>query len=206
MCRNNRIIGTLVFVSVWCSVCCLIPFPFQGQWILFLCPINYLVYSSTAFNLCVADIHILFSTRFYYATNTQFRADLHLCFLLHVLFLISAILLPHSELDWSIIAKLISLNVTHNCNTTTTSTQLQKRSFHVIKRTRTSSKYEKCTCKACKNTVFHRQICKSVGFFLATREDPSWLFCKYGNHTSFRSYNFRSTTAICRSLRQRFLK
>ena len=32
------------------------------------------------------------------------------------------------------------------------------------------SKDEKCTCKACKNTVFHCQICKSVGFLL-----PSWL-------------------------------
>ena len=69
------------------------------------------------------------------------------------------------------------------------------------------SKDEKCTCKACKNTVFHCQICKSVGFLL-----PSWLrrthcfFCKYGNHSSFRSCNFRSTTAIRRSLRQRFLK
>ena len=32
------------------------------------------------------------------------------------------------------------------------------------------SKEEKCTCKTCKNTVFHCQICKSVGFLL-----PSWL-------------------------------
>ena len=32
------------------------------------------------------------------------------------------------------------------------------------------SKHEKCTCKACKNTVFHCQICKSVGFLLS-----SWL-------------------------------
>ena len=28
------------------------------------------------------------------------------------------------------------------------------------------SKEEKCTCKACKNSVFHCQICKSVGFLL----------------------------------------
>jgi len=28
------------------------------------------------------------------------------------------------------------------------------------------SKDEKCTCKACKNTVFHCQICKFVGFLL----------------------------------------
>ena len=32
------------------------------------------------------------------------------------------------------------------------------------------SKDEKCTCKACKNTVFHCQICKSVVFLF-----PSWL-------------------------------
>ena len=36
------------------------------------------------------------------------------------------------------------------------------------------SKGEKCTCKACKNTVFHCQICKFVGFFLMP--SSSWLF------------------------------
>ena len=34
------------------------------------------------------------------------------------------------------------------------------------------SKNEKCTCKACKNTVFHCQICKFVGFLLPW---SSWL-------------------------------
>ena len=34
------------------------------------------------------------------------------------------------------------------------------------------SKNEKCTCKACKYTVFHCQICKFVGFFLLS---SSWL-------------------------------
>ena len=34
------------------------------------------------------------------------------------------------------------------------------------------SKHEKCTCKACKNTVFHCQICKFVGFLLLS---SSWL-------------------------------
>ena len=34
------------------------------------------------------------------------------------------------------------------------------------------SKIEKCTCKACKNTVFHCQICKFVGFLLPS---SSWL-------------------------------
>ena len=34
------------------------------------------------------------------------------------------------------------------------------------------SKAEKCTCKACKNPVFHCQICKFVGFLLSS---SSWL-------------------------------
>ena len=34
------------------------------------------------------------------------------------------------------------------------------------------SKDENCTCKACKNTVFHCQICKFVGFLLPS---SSWL-------------------------------
>ena len=34
------------------------------------------------------------------------------------------------------------------------------------------SKNEKCTCKACKNTVFHCQICKYVGVLLPS---SSWL-------------------------------
>ena len=34
------------------------------------------------------------------------------------------------------------------------------------------SKDEICTCKACKNTVFHCQICKFVGFLLPS---SSWL-------------------------------
>ena len=34
------------------------------------------------------------------------------------------------------------------------------------------SKNEKCTCKACKNTIFHCQICKFVGFLLPS---SSWL-------------------------------
>ena len=34
------------------------------------------------------------------------------------------------------------------------------------------SKGEKCTCKACKNNVFHCQICKFMGFLLPS---SSWL-------------------------------
>ena len=52
----------------------------------------------------------------------------------------------------------------------TSSTQLQNRSFHVVEIK--MSKDEKCTCKACKNTVFHCQICKFVGFLLPL---SSWL-------------------------------
>ena len=75
------------------------------------------------------------------------------------------------------------------------------------------SKDEKCTCKACKNTAFHCQICKFVGFVLPL---SSWLlsatrrthcFCILNMETTvpFGRANFRSTTAIRRSLRQPFL-
>ena len=64
------------------------------------------------------------------------------------------------------------LNICHHM--LTSSTQLQNRSFHVVERMRTSSKCQdgKCTCKACKNTVFYCQICKFVGFLLPS---SSWL-------------------------------
>ena len=44
----------------------------------------------------------------------------------------------------------------------------------------------------------------SISF--APREELIVFAYKYGNHSSFRSYNFRSTTAICRYLRQSVLK
>ena len=66
------------------------------------------------------------------------------------------------------------LNMCHHM--LTSSTQLQNRSLHVVEWTRTSSKCQKkkkkCTCKACKNTVFHCQICKFVRFLLPS---SSWL-------------------------------
>ena len=44
------------------------------------------------------------------------------------------------------------------------------------------SKDEKCTCKACKNTVFRCQICKFVGFLLPSSswllKLPPWLLLK----------------------------
>ena len=47
------------------------------------------------------------------------------------------------------------------------------------------SKDEKCTCKACKNTVFNCQICKFVGFLLLS---SSW-FLKLPN--VLLKHNFR---------------
>ena len=46
------------------------------------------------------------------------------------------------------------------------------------------SKDEICTCKACKNTVFHCQICKFVGFLLPS---SSWLL-KLPNTRSTRRH------------------
>ena len=63
--------------------------------------------------------------------------------------------------------KKTKVNICHHI--LSSSTQLQNRSFHVVERTRTSAKCrknEKCTCKACKTNVFHRQICKFVTFLL----------------------------------------
>ena len=57
----------------------------------------------------------------------------------------------------------------------TLSTQLQNRPFHVEERTGTSSKCQKmknARAKRAKNTVFHCQICKFVGFLLLS---SSWL-------------------------------
>ena len=50
--------------------------------------------------------------------------------------------------------------------------QRHNTSFHcVVERTITAvecNKIEKCTCKACKNAVFHFQICKFVRFLLSS--------------------------------------
>ena len=46
------------------------------------------------------------------------------------------------------------------------------------------SKDENCTCKACKNPVFHSQICKFVGFLLPW---SSWLL-KLPNNSHLRRY------------------
>ena len=73
------------------------------------------------------------------------------------------------ELNWNqrLGHKKTNLNICHHM--LTSSTQLQNRSFHVVERTK---KDEKCTCKACKNPVFHCQLCKFVGFLFLS---SSWL-------------------------------
>ena len=50
------------------------------------------------------------------------------------------------------------------------------------------SKDEICTCKACKNTVFHCQICKFVRFLLPS---SSWLL-----KLPIRIFNSRRTSGI----------
>ena len=79
------------------------------------------------------------------------------------------------ELNWNqrLGHEKTKLNICHHM--LASSTQLQNKSFHVVERTRTSTKCQKmkkCTCKACKNTVFHCQICKFVGFSFPL---SSWL-------------------------------
>ena len=83
-------------------------------------------------------------------------------------------LLTVRELIWNqrLEHRKTKLNICHHMPTS--SIQLQNSSSHVVERTRTSTKCqknEKCTCKACKNIVFHCQLCKFVGFLLP----KSWL-------------------------------
>ena len=61
------------------------------------------------------------------------------------------------------------LNICHHMLTSSTQLQSRRKNENVYK----MSKNEKCTCKACKNTVFHCQICKFVGFLLPP--SSSWL-------------------------------
>ena len=79
------------------------------------------------------------------------------------------------ELNWNkrLGHKKRKLNICHHM--LTSSTQLQNRSFHVVERTRTSSKCQNmknARAKRAKNTVFHCQICKFVEFLLPS---SSWL-------------------------------
>ena len=92
------------------------------------------------------------------------------------------------ELNWNqrLGYKKTKLNICHHM--LTSSTQLQNWSVHVVERTRTSTKCEKneiCTCKACKNTIFHCQICKFAGFLLPS---SPWLL-KLPNNWEFEIYD-----------------
>ena len=63
--------------------------------------------------------------------------------------------------------KKTKINICHD--KLTSSTQLQNRSFHVVEKTRTSSKCQKmknARAKRAKNIVFHCQICQFVTFLL----------------------------------------
>ena len=118
------------------------------------------------------------------------------------------------ELSWNqrLGHKETKLNICHHV--LTSSTQLQNWSFHLVERTRTSTKCQKlkkCTCKACKNGVFHCQICKLVGFLLPS---SSWLLKlpnnrvgkyklkkhQFRNKTKESGTNFRYLVAIANSL------
>ena len=68
--------------------------------------------------------------------------------------------------------KKTKLNICHDM--LTSSTQLPNKSFHVVERTRTSSKCQKMKNARAKRAkiIFHCQICKFVGFLLPS---SSWL-------------------------------
>ena len=72
------------------------------------------------------------------------------------------------ELNWNqrLVYKKTKLNVCHHM--LTSSTQRRRKNENVFK----MSKDERYTCKACKNPVFHCQICKFVRFLLPS---SSWL-------------------------------
>ena len=79
------------------------------------------------------------------------------------------------ELNWNqrLGHKKTKLDICHHM--LTLSTQLQKRSFHVIERTRTSSKCQKmknALAKRAKVLFFVVKICKFVGLLLPS---SSWL-------------------------------
>ena len=79
------------------------------------------------------------------------------------------------ELNWNqrLGHKKTKLNICHHMLSSTT--HLQNRSSHFVKKTRTSiqrQKWKNARAKRAKITVFHCQICKFVGFLLPS---SSWL-------------------------------
>ena len=95
------------------------------------------------------------------------------------------------ELNWNqrLGHKKRKINICHHM--LTSSTQLQNSSFHVVEKTRTSSKRQKKknACAKRANTVFHCQICKFMGFLLPS---SSWLL-KLPNTCSDEPYTKRRT-------------
>ena len=82
------------------------------------------------------------------------------------------------ELNWNqrLGHKKTKLNICHHM--LTSFTQLQNKSFHVVERTRTSSKYEKMkNARAKRAKILHCQICKFVEFLLRCRR-PNFIFLK----------------------------
>ena len=104
------------------------------------------------------------------------------------------------ELNWNqrLGHKKTKLKICHHM--LTSSTQLQNRSFSSRRRKNENvfkmSKDEKYTCKGCKNSVFHCQICKFVGFLLPSSSCllklpivMSVTTTKWWHHT--KSFRFR---------------
>ena len=92
------------------------------------------------------------------------------------------------QLNWTqaLGCKKTKLNICHHMLTGVHTTAKQ-----VISRRRKNenvykmSKNEKCTCKACKNTVFHCQIYKFVGFLLPS---SSWLLKLPNKMSNYQSH------------------
>ena len=91
-------------------------------------------------------------------------------FQLFKLFMLEKCFLTILELNWNqrLGHKRTKLNICRHM--LTSSTQLQNRSFHVVERTRTSSKCQKMKNARAKRAkiLFHCQICKFVGFSLSS--------------------------------------
>ena len=64
------------------------------------------------------------------------------------------------------------------------------------------SKDENCTCKACKKTVFHGQICKFVGVLLPS---SSWLLMLPNNYFQRTSVKTISGRSYCQKCHIRFI-
>ncbi len=103
-------------------------------------------------------------------TSTEARTHLKMSLRVSAIFQLFKVIMPEKcaltilELNWNQrlgqdkIEHLSSY--AHVVHTTAKKRSRRRKNENVFK----ISKDEKCTCKACKKTVFHCQICKSVGF------------------------------------------